>query len=214
MCVYAMSGTPSLTLRSLLIKVLGSTGLSTRVPRITGPTPPVRTLAIASAAHTLGKGIVLFVVPTDADIDPAVNDVRFFLSGLEGLAEAVAEQQVLPFPSPQVDPYRGFLPHLKVASARARALHALAAGTARVVVASASALLPRVPDPVAVFLGSCEVTPGIDLDPQRVTQVLAAGGYEPADPVDAHGEFFRRGGILDVFPPGEELPIRVEFVGD
>ena len=40
------------------------------------------------------------------------------------------------------------------------------------------------------------------------------GGYEPADPVDAHGEFARRGGIFDVFPAGEELPIRIEFIGD
>ena len=40
------------------------------------------------------------------------------------------------------------------------------------------------------------------------------GGYEPADPVDAHGEFGRRGGIFDVFPAGEELPIRIEFIGD
>ena len=214
MCVYAMSSTPSLTLRSLLIKMVGSTRLGDRVARITGPTGPVRALAIATASHNLSKGVVLFVVPTDADIEPAVNDVRFFLGGLEGLSEASVEQQVLSFPSPQVDPYRGFLPHLKVASARARTLHSLAGGTARVVVSSAAALLPRVPDPVAVFLASCEVKPGIDLDPQRVTQVLAAGGYEPQDPVDAHGEFFRRGGILDIFPPGEALPIRIEFVGD
>ena len=32
--------------------------------------------------------------------------------------------------------------------------------------------------------------------------------------MDAHGEFARRGGILDVFPAGEELPIRIEFIGD
>jgi transcription-repair coupling factor (superfamily II helicase) len=209
-----MSSTPSLTLRSLLIKILGSTGLGRHVARVTGPSAPVRALSIAAAAHGLSKGVVLFVVPTDADIEPAVNDVRFFLSGLESLAEASVEQQVLPFPSPQVDPYRGFLPHLKVASARARALHALAAGTARVVVSSAQALLPRVPDPVAVFLASCELKPGIEVDPQSVTKVLAAGGYEPQDPVDAHGEFFRRGGILDIFPPSEAMPIRIEFVGD
>ena len=48
----------------------------------------------------------------------------------------------------------------------------------------------------------------------RARQHLVLGGYEPADPVDAHGEFARRGGILDVFPAGEELPIRIEFIGD
>jgi transcription-repair coupling factor (superfamily II helicase) len=214
MCAYAVSSAQSLTLRSLLLKMLGESGLGRTVPRVTGPTGPVRALAVAAASHGLKKGVVLFVVPADADIEPAVGDVRFFLGSLEGLAEATVENQVLPFPSLQVDPYRGFLPHLRVASARARALHALAAGTARVVVASASALLPRVADPVAVFLASCEVKPGVELDPQRIAQVLAAGGYEPQDPVDAHGEFYRRGGILDVFPAGEAMPIRIEFIGD
>ncbi len=47
-----------------------------------------------------------------------------------------------------------------------------------------------------------------------LANTLVLGGYEPADPVDAHGEFGRRGGILDVFPAGEELPIRIEFIGD
>ena len=50
-------------------------------------------------------------------------------------------------PSQEVDPYRGLAPHLRIASARARALHAMATGQARVVVASASALLPRVSPP-------------------------------------------------------------------
>jgi transcription-repair coupling factor (superfamily II helicase) len=121
---------------------------------------------------------------------------------------------VLPFPSPQVDPYRGFQPHLKVASARARALHALAAGTARVIVTSAPALLSKVPEPASLLLASCEIRPGVDVDPHELANTLALGGYEPADPVDAHGEFARRGGIFDVFPAGEELPVRIEFIGD
>ena len=54
-------------------------------------------------------------------------DARFFLGSLQGLSEADAVRRVLPFPSPEVDPYRGLAPHLEVASARARALHALAA---------------------------------------------------------------------------------------
>ncbi len=169
---------------------------------------------MAAAARGLRDGVVLHVVPNDADIDVAVSDIRFFLGALEGSADAVVEQQVLPFPSPQVDPYRGFQPHLKVASARARALHALVTSTVRVIVASATGLLTRLPDPAALLLSSYEITPGIDIDPQALANTLVAGGYEPADPVDAHGEFARRGGILDVFPAGEELPIRIEFIGD
>ena len=209
-----MSTAPSLALRSLLSSVISRTGLSQPPRRITGPTGAVRALAVAAAAKRLSDGVVLCVVPTDADIDAAVSDVSFFLGALEGQAETVTAQLVLPYPSTQVDPYRSFAPHLKVASARARALHALANGTVRVVIASAAAILPRVPDPAALLLASFDVKPGIDIDPQRLADTLVAGGYEPADPVDAHGEFCRRGGILDIFPAGDELPVRIEFVGD
>ena len=209
-----MATAPSLALRSLLTSVLRDTGLQSPLQRVSGATAPVRALAISAAAKRLSEGVILLVVPTDSEIDGACGDISFFLSVLEGSAAAVVERQVLPFPSTQVDPYRGFQPHLKVASARARVLHALATGTARVVVASAPALLPRLPEPASVLLSSCEVKPGIDIDPHELANTLVLGGYEPADPVDAHGEFARRGGIFDVFPAGEELPIRIEFIGD
>ena len=94
-------------------------------------------------------------------------------------------------------------------------LHALAKRHgAAVVVASAAALLTKVPEPAALLLSSCEIKPGVDLDPHELANTLVMGGYEAADPVDAHGEFGRRGGIFDVFPAGEELPIRIEFIGD
>ncbi len=209
-----MSSAPSLALRSLLTGVLRETGLQSPLQRISGATSAVRALAVAAGAKRLSAGTVLLVVPTDADIESTVGDISFFLSVLEGSATATVERQVLPFPSTQVDPYRGFQPHLKVASARARVLHALAKGAARVVVASAAALLTKVPDPATILLSSCDITPGVDIDPVVLANTLVLGGYEPADPVDAHGEFGRRGGILDVFPAGEELPIRIEFIGD
>ncbi len=171
-------------------------------------------MAVAATARRLPDGIVLYVVATDAGIESAVDDISFFLGALEGSADAVVAQQVLPFPSTQVDPYRGFAPHLKVASARARALHAIANGAGRVVVASAASLLTRLPEPAALLLASHEIKPGMDIDPQALANTLVAGGYEPADPVDAHGEFGRRGGILDIFPACDELPVRIEFIGD
>jgi len=171
-------------------------------------------MAVAAAAKRLPDTTILVVVLTDAEIDALCGDISFFLSVLEGSAATVVERQVLPFPSTQVDPYRGFQPHLKVASARARVLHALATNTARVVVASAAALLSKLPEPASILLSSCEIKPGVDIDPHELASTLVLGGYEPADPVDAHGEFGRRGNIFDVFPAGEELPIRIEFIGD
>ena len=55
---------------------------------------------------------------------------------------------------------------------------------------------------------------GVEVDPLALADILVSGGYERQDPVDEHGEFSVRGGILDVFPAGEAAPVRVEFIGD
>src|SRR5205085_8247158 len=49
---------------------------------------------------------------------------------------------------------------------------------------------------------------------EDLLEVLLASGYVREDPVGAVGEFSMRGGILDVWSPGEGAPVRVEFFGD
>ena len=121
---------------------------------------------------------------------------------------------MLPLPSHEVDPYRGLSPHLHVASARARALTAIASGEARVIVASAPALLPRLVPPSMLASATVELRSGAEIDPQLLAEQLLEAGYTREDPVDEHGEFCMRGGIVDLFPPGDAEPIRVEFIGD
>ncbi|HEX7955935.1 MAG TPA: hypothetical protein VF508_03280, partial [Pyrinomonadaceae bacterium] len=53
-----------------------------------------------------------------------------------------------------------------------------------------------------------------DFPPEDLVEVLLASGYVREDPVGAVGEFSMRGGILDVWSPGEPFPVRVEFFGD
>src|SRR5206468_8058729 len=50
--------------------------------------------------------------------------------------------------------------------------------------------------------------------PEELIHKLVAGGYVREDPIAAVGEFSMRGGILDVWPPGHDAPVRVEFFGD
>ncbi len=209
-----MATATSLTLRSVLSSALVKSQLSTAVRGFSGLTPPAKALAVAGAAHRAAECVVLFVVPADADLDDVTSDVRFFLGALEGLSEAAAERAVLPFPSHQVDPYRGLAPHFRVASARARALHAAALGQVRVIVAAAQALLPRLPAPESIVATSFDLRSGVEIDPLALAEILVEGGYERQDPVDEHGEFSVRGGILDVYPAGETSPVRVEFIGD
>jgi transcription-repair coupling factor (superfamily II helicase) len=209
-----MSTATSLSVRGLLNHAISRTGLSGRHRSLTGLTPSAKALAVAAAAHAARDAVVLYVVPTDADLDTTVADVRFFLGSLDGLTEAAAERAVLPLPSHQVDPYRGLAPHFRVTSARARALHASALGATRVVVASGQALLPRLADVESILSTSFDLRPGTEIDPHALAEILVAGGYERQDPVDEHGEFSVRGGIVDVYPAGESAPVRIEFVGD
>src|SRR5258706_10292613 len=53
-----------------------------------------------------------------------------------------------------------------------------------------------------------------DTAPEELVEKLLACGYVREDPVRGVGEFSIRGGILDVWPPGTEVPARIEFFGD
>src|SRR5215217_3962111 len=188
--------------------------MDTSARAISGLTPPAKALLVASAAHAQPNGVVLFVVPGDGELEEACADVSFFLAALEGLAPAAVQRAVLPFPSHEVDPYRGLAPHIGVTSVRARALYAIAHGSARVVVASAAAVLPRVTTPERIVAASLVLKPGQDISPVDLAELLVDAGFSREDPADEHGEFAIRGGIVDIFPAAATHPVRLEFIGD
>ena len=207
--------TGSLTLGTLLHDAAHRAGLAGGPPgaggSLAGVTPPAQALAAAVLA---GVGPVVLVVPRDSDVDAMTADARFHLRALEGLGEADLDRGVLPFPSREVDPYRGIAPHMGILSARARALAALAGGRARVVVASAPALLPRLSPPERLLEALVDLEVGGTLTPGDLADRLADAGFSHADPVETHGEFCGRGGVVDLFPAGDAYPVRVEFAGD
>ena len=203
----------SLSLKALLKSAVARSGMG--VPRwraIAGLTPSAQALCVAGV-ESRGRAVVM-IVPTDPDVERMTTDVRFFVAAMEGMSPAAVERTVLPFPSLQVDPYRGLAPHFRVASARARALHALASGSARVIVSSAAALLPRVSPRERLLSASIELKPGQEIPPHDLMALMVDAGFAREDPVDEHGEYCLRGGIIDVFPAGEAQPVRLEFIGD
>src|SRR6476646_9232403 len=131
------STSTSLTLRALLKTASGRLELGAPGQGVSGLTPAAKALFAAAAA---GRQTTLLIAATDAEVEQLTSDARFFYAALEGVSDVEASRKVLPFPSHEVDPYRGLAPHFDIASARARTLHALTAGTARVVIASAAAL--------------------------------------------------------------------------
>src|SRR5438874_4561589 len=209
-----MSTATSLNLRAVLKTAVTRSGMDIPARVVAGLTASAKALYVASAAHAQPTGVILYVVPSDGDLEETCADISFFIAALEGLTPAAIERAVLPFPSHEVDPYRGLEPHIGVTSVRARALYAIARGTARVVVASAAALLPRVTTPERLLAASLDLRPGQDIAPLDLAELLVDAGFTREDPADEHGEFAVRGGIVDIFPAGETHPVRLEFIGD
>jgi transcription-repair coupling factor (superfamily II helicase) len=201
----------SLAFQSLLKSSTSRAGLGRTGRRVTGLTPAATALHAALAA---ADGPVCLVVPTDTAVDEMTSDARSFLAALEGLSDHDAAEAVLPLPSQEVDPYRSLAPHQQIASARARALFALASGRARLIVASARALLPRASDPARLAAAGFTLAPGDEIAPADLGERLAVAGFSPEDPVDQPGEFCVRGGVVDFYPASEEYPLRLEFIGD
>lgn len=175
--------------------------------RVTGLMGPARALfeAVLAAREA---GPVLLVVSHERRVTEAAADIESFFASMG------VEREVLPFPALEVDPYRGLSPHFDITAARARALAALSRDAPALIVAPAAALLFRTVSPAVFAQGIVSLRRGQNIEPSEIERVLVAAGYLHEDPVVSPGDFARRGGILDVYPPSRRDPLRLEFVGD
>lgn len=64
------------------------------------------------------------------------------------------------------------------------------------------------------LFGTREIRIGEQTPPSTLADLLQNTGYEPAATVEHHGQYSRRGGLLDVFPPTADEPLRIEFLAD
>ncbi len=94
---------------------------------------------------------------------------------------------------------------------RLRALWGLASGTAPLVVTTPDALLLRTMSPDTLRSASITVRTGQTLEPQELASRLTAAGYLRCDRVEGCGQFAQRGGIVDVFSPAHDAPVRIDF---
>jgi len=101
-------------------------------------------------------------------------------------------------------------------SERLRVLQQLLADPApgRIVLAPMAALIQPVPQRAELAARGRKIKVGESVDPDAFCAWLVSNGYKPADSVEYPGEFGRRGGILDLFPPDATDPFRLEFFGE
>jgi transcription-repair coupling factor (superfamily II helicase) len=175
-----------------------------------GARPPL-IAALAGAHDPSVRRPILAVTSTGREAEDLVAALRCFLP-----AEAVAD-----FPSWETLPHERLSPRSDTVGRRLAVLRRLthpdpgdpAYGPLDVVVAPVRALL----QPLIKGLGELEpvaLKVGDEMPLERVVDALAAAAYVRTDLVERRGEFAVRGGILDVFSPTEEHPLRIEFWGD
>ncbi len=199
-----------------LARVLEEAGLSEIRTRLSRGEGGLRITGLMGAARTLLEAVlaapderpVLLVVSHERRVAEVVSDVSAFFSSM-GI-----EREVLTFPALEVDPYRGLSPHFDISAARARSLAALLQDAPALVIAPSAALLFRTASPSIFTKGLLRLRRGQSIEPEQIERTLLTAGYLHEDPVVSPGDFARRGGILDIYPPDRSEPVRLEFVGD
>jgi len=97
---------------------------------------------------------------------------------------------------------------------RLAALYALSCGEAKVIVATADALMARTMPPALLKSLTIRLSVGGQAELKDLTERLLRSGYSRCEQVEGVGQFALRGGILDVFSPLMEQPVRCEFFDD
>jgi transcription-repair coupling factor (superfamily II helicase) len=167
-------------------------------------------LAIASAAQQVERPILAAV----ADMPAAATlreELAFFL---RGSADAHEDIPVLTFPDWETLPYDVFSPLPELVSERLLTLHRLPGLTRGVLVVPVGTLLQRLPPRAFVDGHALVLAVGDRLDLDATRTRLTRSGYQCVSQVIAHGEFAVRGALLDVFPMGSQLPLRIDLFDD
>ena len=87
-------------------------------------------------------------------------------------------------------------------------------GEYNIVVASVQASCQMTMPPQALIDRSFTISEGEDIDIEETVNKLVKAGYTRFDQVDGTSQFSVRGGLIDIFPPGADDPVRIELWGD
>jgi len=183
--------------------------LGTGRRRVSGLTTTARSLYLPLLARAARQPVIVIVADNKAaeELEPALR------AGCE-LTGAIDPAHVVRLPTHDVLPFENLSPHSDVQEQRAAALWKLATGTVSILIAPAEAAALKLFD--RDYYASLAVTlrRGEEIDVEVLTAHLASVGYTQMDLVEMPGQFTRRGGILDVYSPESDRPVRIEFFGD
>ena len=177
--------------------------------RVSGLTATARALYLPLMAQAARQPVIVIVADNKAAeaLEPLLK------AGCE-LTGAVDPARVVRFPAHDVLPFENLSPHPDIQEQRAAALWKLSTGAVDILIAPVESAAMKLFDlnyyaGLAVTLKRSE-----EVDIEVLTAHLASVGYTQTDLVEMTGQFTRRGGILDVYSPDADRPVRIELFGD
>ena len=171
-------------------------------------------LIIADLARSIASGAAAPVI----SLAVVCRDGSRMATLARSLAFFAPDVDVLEFPAWDCLPYDRVSPHAAVVAQRMITLARLSRIKGRerpaVILTTVNALLQRVPPRETVARQSLSAAPGNLLAMSGVTQWLELNGFNRAATVREAGDYAVRGGIVDLFAPGMDAPVRLDFFGD
>src|SRR5512146_509377 len=176
---------------------------------VSGLTPTAKALTTVLLHRAAGRPLVL-VVADNRTAEEFVPILQSFCS----LTGAAQPETVVALPTRDVLPFQNLSPHPEIQEARATALWKIATGAASIVVAPVASTAIRLRSAEFYTELARVVRRGETVDVEALVRHLNTVGYGAADVVEMPGEYAVRGGILDVYSPEADRPVRVELFGD
>ncbi|MFT4245418.1 MAG: transcription-repair coupling factor [Micrococcaceae bacterium] len=129
------------------------------------------------------------------------------------LLDFVKEDELQFFPNLETLPHEKISPNSQTIAQRIKVIQQMKSNKTSVIVAPIRAIAQSMPTTLA-NLGSIELIQGEDFNMDELILRMLDFAYTQVDMVTSRGEFAVRGGIIDIFPPNLEYPVRLDFFGD
>ena len=177
--------------------------------RVSGLTVTGRALYLPFLARAAQTPVIILV----AD-NKAAEALERMLRSTAELTGAIERKRIVRFPAHDVLPFESLSPHPDVQEQRASVLWKIATNRVSIVIAPIEAASMRLFDR-PYYAGLAQILRrGEEVDLDMLTTHLLSIGYTQMDIVEMPGQFTRRGGILDVYSPEMDRPVRFDFFGD
>jgi transcription-repair coupling factor (superfamily II helicase) len=177
--------------------------------RVSGLTPTAKALLLVLFQRAAQRPLIFAV-----NDNRAAEDLIPVLRGFAELTSACNPDSIISLPARDVLPFQNLSPHPELQEERATALWKISTGAANIVVSPIAA--------TAIKLQSADYYSGLartirrseSFDLESLLAHLNTVGYSSTDVVEMPGQYAVRGGILDVYSPEADRPLRIEFFGD